>query len=333
MSPLSSVPRRLARSREFWLAAAIVAMIGAITLRSPGFAAPANLLGIFNNTAILIILALGQTVVIVTRSIDLSMASNLALSGMLAALLSAAYPDLPAPMLIAVAAGSGLALGAFNGLLVWKLDIPSIVVTLGTLTIFRGTNFLVAGGQWVNADELSPGFIQTTRLTLLGLPLLTWFALVTALGFFVLMTRTPLGRAIYAVGVNPVAAVYAGIDVGRTRFLTFCISGLLSGLAGFLWVSRYVIASVETANGYELTIIAACVIGGVSIAGGVGTTGSAVLGALFLGVITSALPVINISPFWQMAISGTAIILAVILNARGERRQGRIILKRAETGA
>lgn len=331
--PLSSVPRRLARSREVWLAAAIVAMIGAITLRSPGFAAPANLLGIFNNTAILIILALGQTVVIVTRSIDLSMASNLALSGMLAALLSAAYPDLPAPMLIAVAAGSGLALGAFNGLLVWKLDIPSIVVTLGTLTIFRGTNFLVAGGQWVNADELSPGFIQATRLTLLGLPLLTWFALVIALGFFVLMTRTPLGRAIYAVGVNPVAAVYAGIDVGRTRFLTFCISGLLSGLAGFLWVSRYVIASVETANGYELTIIAACVIGGVSIAGGVGTTGSAVLGALFLGVITSALPVINISPFWQMAISGTAIILAVILNARGERRQGRIILKRAETGA
>ena len=242
MSPLSSVPRRLARSREFWFAAAIVAMIGAITLRSPGFAAPANLLGIFNNTAILIILALGQTVVIVTRSIDLSMASNLALSGMLAALLSAAYPDLPAPMLIAVATGSGLALGAFNGLLVWKLDIPSIVVTLGTLTIFRATNFLVAGGQWVNADELSPGFIQATRLTLLGLPLLTWFALVIALGFFVLMTRTPLGRAIYAVGVNPVAAVYAGIDVGRTRFLTFCISGLLSGLAGFLWVSRYVIA-------------------------------------------------------------------------------------------
>ena len=324
---------RLVRTREIWLLLAIVAMIAAITLRAPSFGTPANLAGIFNNTAILIILALGQMVVIITRSIDLSMASNLALSGMIVALLSSANPDLPAPLLMAIAAGSGLALGACNGLLVWKLGIPSIVVTLGTLTIFRGTDFLIAGGQWVNADELSPGFIEMTRLDLFGLPLLSWFAVVIVIGFFVLMTRTPLGRSIYAIGVNPVAAVYAGIDVGRTKFLAFCISGLVAGFSGYLWVSRYVIASVETANGYELSIIAACVIGGVSIAGGIGTVGSALLGALFLGVITSALPVINISPFWQMAISGTAIILAVILNARGERKQGRIILKRAETGA
>lgn len=324
---------RLVRTREIWLLAAIVAMIGAITLRTPAFAAPGNLLGIFNNTAILIILALGQMVVIITRSIDLSMASNLALSGMAVALINAAYPEIPVPLLMAMAAVCGLALGSINGFLVWKLDIPPIVVTLGTLTIFRGTNFLIAGGQWVNADELSGDFIQATRLNLLGLPLLSWCAIAIALLFFVLMTRTPLGRSIYAIGVNPTASVYAGIDVGRTKFLAFCISGLVAGFCGYLWVSRYVIASVETANGYELSIIAACVIGGVSIAGGIGTVGSAVLGALFLGVITSALPVINISPFWQMAISGAAIILAVILNARGERRKGRIILKRAETGA
>ena len=320
---------RLVRTREIWLLLAILAMIAAITLRTPSFASPENLAGIFNNTAILIILALGQMAVIITRSIDLSMASNLALSGMIVALLSSAYPDLPAPLLMAIAAASGLALGALNGLLVWKLDIPSIVVTLGTLTIYRGTDFLISGGTWVNADELSPAFIQTTRLELLGLPLLSWFAVVIAIGFFVLMTRTPLGRSIYAIGVNPVAAVYAGISVGRTKFIAFCISGLVAGFSGYLWVSRYVIASVESANGYELSVIAACVIGGVSIAGGIGTVGSALLGALFLGVITSALPVINVSPFWQMAISGTAIILAVILNARGERQKGRIILKRS----
>lgn len=324
---------RLVRTREIWLALAILAMIVAITLRAPGFAAPGNLLGIFNNTAILIILALGQMVVIITRSIDLSMASNLALSGMVVALINAAYPEIPVPLLMALAASCGLALGALNGLLVWRLDIPAIVVTLGTLTIYRGTNFLIAGGQWVNADELSPDFIEATRLVLLGLPLLSWCAIVIALMFFVLMTRTPLGRSIYAIGVNPTAAVYAGINVGRTKFVAFCISGLVAGFCGFLWVSRYVIASVETANGYELSIIAACVIGGVSIAGGIGTVGSALLGALFLGVVTSALPVINVSPFWQMAISGAAIILAVILNARGERKKGRIILKRAETGA
>ena len=103
--------------------------------------------------------------------------------------------------------------------------------------------------------------------------------------------------------------------------------GWSPGSSGYLWVSRYVIASVEVANGYELNIIAACVIGGISIAGGIGSVGGAVLGALFLGIITTALPVVNISPFWQMAISGSAIILAVVLNARGERKQGRIILQ------
>jgi rhamnose transport system permease protein len=144
------------------------------------------------------------------------------------------------------------------------------------------------------------------------------------------MTRTPVGRSIYAVGVNPSAAVYAGIDVGRAKFIAFCISGMVAGLCGYLWVSRYVIAATEVANGYELNIIAACVIGGVSIAGGIGSVGGAVLGALFLGIIGNALPVINISPFWQMAISGTAILAAVILNARSERKQGRIILKKAE---
>ena len=148
--------------------------------------------------------------------------------------------------------------------------------------------------------------------------------------FYLFLTRTPFGRSLYAVGVNPTASVYAGIDVGRTQFFAFCISGAIGGLAGYLWVSRYVIASVEIANGYELSVIAACVIGGVSIAGGIGSVGGAVLGALFLGLVNNALPVINVSPFWQMAISGAAIILAVIFNARGERRQGRLILKQAE---
>ena len=320
---------KLLKAREIWLAAAIVVLIIGTTMRAPSFGTPSNLLGIFNNTSMLIILALGQMAVILTRSIDLSMASNLALSGMVVALINAAYPGVPVPILICIAMASGLALGAINGILVWKLDIPSIVVTLGTLTIYRGAIFVIAGGQWVNADQLSPDFIQLTRATLLGLPLLSWCAVIIAALFFVGMTRSATGRAIYAIGVNPMASTYAGINVGRTKFIAFCISGTVSGLCGYLWVSRYVIGSVEVAKGYELSIIAACVIGGVSIAGGVGTVGSAVLGALFLGVVNSALPVINISPFWQMAISGAAIILAVIFNARTTRQKGRLILQRA----
>ena len=325
--------RHLLRSREFWLAVAIAAMIAVTPLRAPGFASPSKIAGVFNDTAILTILALGQMAVILTRSIDLSMASNLALSGMIVALLNSAYPGIPIPVLMALAMVCGLMLGALNGLLVWQLSIPAIVVTLGTLTIYRGLIFLIAGGKWVNADQMSTGFIQSTRIEILGLPLLSWYAIIVLAIFFVLMTRTSLGRAMYAIGVNPTASIYAGIDVGRTKFLAFCISGLLSGLCGFLWVSRYVIGSVEVAKGFELNIVAACVIGGISIAGGVGTVAGTVLGALFLGVINSALPVINISPFWQMAISGAAIILAVALNARSEKRGGRLILRDAGPAA
>ena len=316
--------------REVWLAAAIVAMIGLVSSRFAGFAHPGNLAQLFNDTSLLMILALGQMVVILTRSIDLSMAANLCFTGMAVAMLNAAFPAIPIPLLIIVALAVGLVLGAINGLLVWKLDIPSIVVTLGTLTIYRGATFVLSGGAWVNADQMSPAFIGFQRAQILGIPVLSWVAIVVIAVFFLVMTRTALGRSIYAVGVNPTASVYAGIDVGRTKFIAFCISGLVAGLAGYLWISRYVIASVEVANGYELNIIAACVIGGISIAGGIGSVGGAVLGALFLGIIASALPVVNISPFWQMAISGGAIILAVALNARGERKQGRIILRKAE---
>lgn len=323
---------RLVKSREIWLALAIIAVIVLVTLRFPRFSQPGNLLTIFNDTSILMMLALGQMAVILTRSIDLSMASNLALTGMIVAMTNAAFPMIPIPLLIAGCVVVGAVLGGFNGILVWKLDIPPIVVTLGTLTIFRGLVFVISGGAWVNAAQMSPAFIQLQRGALLGLPILSWFAIAVAGLVYVLMTRTAQGRAFYAIGVNPTAAVYTGIDVGRTKFLAFVLSGAISGLCGYLWISRYVIASVEVASGYELTIIAACVIGGVSIAGGIGTVAGALLGALFLGVVNNALPVIGVSPFWQMAISGAAILLAVVLNARGERSRGRIILKQAEGG-
>jgi rhamnose transport system permease protein len=321
---------RLLKARETWLALVILLMLAAIEFRAPGFAQPANLASVFNDTSLLIITAMGQMAVILTRSIDLSIASNVALSGMIIALINSTMPGVPVPALIVLSCLCGTAFGAFNGLLVWKLGIPPIVVTLGTLTIYRGSTFLIAGGQWVNAADLTPDFIGITRIVILGLPLLSWLAIIIGILFFVFMTRTPMGRAIYAIGVNPTGSVYAGIDVGRTKFIAFCISGLLAGFCGYLWVSKFVIASSETAIGYELQVIAACVIGGVSIAGGVGSVGGAILGALFLGIIGRALPVIQISPFWQMAIVGAAIILAVILNARAERRGGRIILRQAE---
>lgn len=317
-------------SRDVLLALALVLLIGLVYLRFPQFASPSSLLTVFNDTSILIILALGQMAVILTRCIDLSMASNLALVGMCTALLNATYPGIPIPFLVILAMFLGAALGSINGLLVWKLDIPPIVVTLGTLTIFRGIIFLISDGQWVNAHEMSPSFKALPRLEVLGIPALSWAALISIVCLYVLLNRSQFGRAMFAVGGNPNAAVYTGIDVGRTRFNAFVLSGALSGIAGYLWVSRYAVAYVDIAAGFELDVVAACVIGGISIAGGIGSVSGAVLGALFIGVIKNALPVVNVSPFWQQAISGTAIIVAVILNARSERRPGRIILKQAE---
>lgn len=318
---------RLLKNRELLLAGIIIVMIAAFSTRAQGFASPGNLANIFNDTSILIILALGQMTVILTKSIDLSVAANLAFTGMAVAMTNAAFPGVPLPVLIVMAIAIGAALGGINGFLVWALRIPPIVVTLGTLTIYRGMAFVLSGGSWVNAHQMTPTFLNIPRLQVLGLPVLAWVAIViVALVAFVL-NRTPFGRSAYAAGGNPVAAVYAGIDVGRARFLAFVLSGGLAGLCGYLWVSRYAVAYVDIANGFELDSVAACVIGGISIAGGIGSVIGTVLGALFLGVIKNALPVIGISPFAQMAISGTVIVLAVVFNARAERNRGRIILR------
>ncbi|MGV3550361.1 ABC transporter permease [Rhizobium sp.] len=319
--------------RELQLLAAIVALIGLISIRVPGFAAPASLGNVYNDTSILIILALGQMCVILSKCIDLSMAANLALCGMVSAMLNAAYPGIPVPVLLLTVIVLGGLLGSVNGLLVWKLNMPPIVVTLGTMTIFRGSIFLLSDGKWINAHQMSEAYKAFPRDVILGLPALSWFSIAAIVLMFVLVGRAALGRNFFAVGGNANAAVYAGIDPGRTRFIAFILSGALSGIAGYLWVSRYAVAYVDIALGFELDVVAACVIGGVSIAGGIGSVPGAVLGALFLGVIKNALPVIHVSPFWQLAISGSVIIIAVAFNARAERKKGRVILRRAEAAA
>lgn len=319
--------QRLLKNRELLLGLIIIVMIVGFSTRASNFATPGNLANIFNDTSILIILALGQMTVILTKSIDLSVAANLAFTGMAVAMLDAAYPGLPLALLIVLAVVIGAALGAINGFLVWLLQIPPIVVTLGTLTIYRGMAFVLSGGSWVNAHQMTPDFLNLPRLVVLGLPILSWVSIAIVFLIWFVLTRTPFGRSTYAAGGNPTAAVYAGIDIGRARFLAFVLSGALAGLAGYLWVSRYAVAYVDIAAGFELDSVAANVIGGVSIAGGIGTVVGTVLGALFLGVIKNALPVIGISPFAQMAISGIVIVLAVVFNARAERKKGRIILR------
>ena len=321
--------QHLLKNREALLAAVIVLMVAAIGSRVPSFIAPANLVEIFNDTAILVILALGQMMVLLTKGIDLSMAANLALTGMIVALLNFHYPAIPVWALLLLATGLGLVMGIINGLLVWKMGIPAIVVTLGTMSIYRGIIFLLSDGGWINSHQMSSDFLGLPRAVVLGLPLLSWCAVAALLlvGYFLRYSRT--GRALYTAGGNATAAYYTGINAGKMQFVSFCLSGALAGFCGYLWISRFAVAYVDVANGFELQVVAACVIGGISTMGGTGRVLGCLFGALFLGVINNALPVIGISPFWQMAISGAVIVIAVLLNERGNTRKGRLILRDA----
>jgi rhamnose transport system permease protein len=324
--------QRLRHSRDAGLALLTLGLALLLAVRFPTFRDAAGLAGFFDDTAILILLALGQMLVIVTRGIDLSVAANVALSGMAVALLNHSHPDWPVPLLVLLSAALGLALGLGNGALVWLLEMPPIVVTLGTMAIFRGAVYLLSGGRWVTSDKMTPGFQLLMRHGFLGLTALTWLTILAVLSAACWLRYARTGRRLYMAGGNPAAAAYLGVSAGRMQCLAFGISGTLAGLCGYLWVTRYAVAYTDVAQGFELQVIAACVIGGVSVAGGVGTVTGVLFGCLFLGLIRTALPLAGISPFWQMAVSGLVITVAVVLNARRSARgRRRHILESAGT--
>ena len=319
--------KRLIYSREGVLSIIVLAMFFGVGVISPDFISLSNSVSIFNDTSILIMLALGQMLVILTRCIDLSVAANVAFTGMFVAMVNQYFPELHMSLLIFLSLFIGALLGAINGLFVWLLKVPSIVITLGTMSIYRGATFLLSDGAWVNSHQMSESFIGLPRYEILSMPVLGWMAIAAIILFFWAMKFSVWGRNFYSAGGNPMAAFYSGVNVGKVQFYAFLVSGTLSGLCGYLWVSRFAVAYVDVANGFELQVIAACVIGGVSIVGGLGSVVGCVIGALFIGVVNNALPIIGVSPFWQMAISGLVIIIAVIANATSGKDKARIILR------
>ncbi|MCS0583152.1 ABC transporter permease [Massilia pinisoli] len=321
------------KQREPLLAAMIVLLVLAVGLRAPAFLSSGSLANVVTDSTLLVMLALTQMLVIVTRGVDLSVASNLALSGMVAAMLAAHVPGLPLPLIMLAAVAVGLALGLVNGWLIGYLELPPIVVTLGTMSVYRGAVFVLSGGAWVSAHQMPAHFIAFPLDRLLGLPHLVWIAAATV-GVFAWVARgTRFGRDLYAIGNAPQCAGYIGIPSHKRLLWTYALSGAVAGLCGYLWVARYAVAYTEIAYGFEFTVIAACVIGGVSIGGGVGTVLGAMLGALFLTVIGNALPVLQVSPFWQSALTGLVILVAVLINARGAGRRSRQILPLHGTAA
>ncbi|WP_426337160.1 ABC transporter permease [Pseudoduganella sp. R-31] len=318
---------KILKQREAQLALSIAALALLVGWRAPVFLTAPSLANLLTDGTLLVMLALAQMLVIVTRGVDLSVASTLALCGMSAALLASRNPGLPLAFVMLAATALGLVLGLLNGWLVGYLELPPIVVTLGTMSVYRGLVFVLSGGAWVNSHQMPAQFIAFPLERLLGLTHLVWIAAATALAAWYVARHSRFGRDLYAIGNEPASARYVGIPIARRLLWTYGLSGAVAGLCGYLWVARYAVAYTEIAYGFEFTVIAACVIGGISIAGGCGSVTGAVLGALFLAVIGNALPVIKVSPFWQSALTGLVILVAVLINARGGRSKGRQILQ------
>ena len=302
----------LIRLRETGLSIFILILVVAVTLRAPSFLTVDNFRDILLNISILTIVALAQTMVIITHSIDLSVSSMIGLVAMMVAFVVKQNPEMPVLLPVLLGMALGAVLGSFNGLIIAFGEVPPIIATLGTLSIYRGLVFYYSQGTWINSFELPKNFKLLSKGTPLGLPNMVIVALVIAVLVYYFLNHTRTGRDIFAVGSNPDAALFAGIRKERIIFLVYVLSGLLTGLAAVLWASRFESAQTNTGLGFELQTVAASVVGGVSISGGVGTVPGVLLGALLLGMIQNALTLIRISPFWQLAAQGFLILVAVI---------------------
>ena len=302
----------LIRFREAGISTFILILVIAVTLRAPAFLTVDNFRDILLNISILAIVSLAQTMVILTHGIDLSVSSMIGLVGMMVAFVVSENPQMPVIFSVILGMILGSVLGMFNGMIITFGNVPPIIATLGTLSIFRGLIFYYSQGTWINSFELPANFKQLSKGTPLGLPNMVIIAIVVAVIVYYFLNHTRTGREIFAVGSNEEAAKFAGIRKQRIIFLVYVLSGILSGLAAVLWISRFESAQTNTALGFELQTVAASVVGGVSISGGVGTVPGVLLGALLLGIIQNALTLIRISPFWQLAAQGFLILIAVI---------------------
>jgi len=304
---------RVFRIRESGIIVVFVVFVAVTTAVKPSFLDEQNIQFLLINTTVFALLALGETIVVVSRNVDLSIGSVLGLSAYVSASMFGSH-HVGVPVAFAVGLGIGLACGVANGLMVAIGRVPSLVVTLATLYIVRGIDILIVGGNQVNAQTLPDAFTQIPRATVLGVPYLAIaIAVVIGIGAYYLRSFRS-GRELYAIGSNPEAARLAAIPVGRRVFTAFAVSGAIAGLAGVLWAAQYQTIDSSAGTGYELTVISAVVVGGVAIFGGSGSAVGAAVGALLLSSINSALNVLGISPLWLEAISGFLLLLAITLD-------------------
>ena len=317
----------LARQRELSLVAVMLVLGALVALTAPQFLTVSNLSQVAVLASITAVAAVGEGLVIITRNVDLSVEAMMGLVAYSVASLLERHA-LDAGPAIVFGIGLGLVLGMINGIIVTRLNVPAIVATLGTLSIFRGVDYLVAGSHQVPLAGLPEGFTDPARDTVLGIPDFVLVTLVVVVVATVVLRSTRFGRQLYAVGSNPEAAAVLGIPSRLVVFVAFSMCGLLAGVAGVLFVMEFGTINGTSATGLSLAVVAAVVVGGVNIFGGTGTVAGAVLGALFLGFIANALILVGLSQFWLQAIYGLVILIAVAADAIILRRIKRASVRR-----
>jgi ribose transport system permease protein len=291
---------------------AVILLGGAImTFMSHVFLTVRNIENVLQSATIIAVVAIGQTFVILVSGIDLSVASVLVLSSVLSVGLVNFYSWSPA-LAIPTAILAGMLIGLINGLAVTKLRIPALIATLATMTIGRGLAFIFSGGT--NIAPVPDIFVRLEYSRILGIPSVILLTLALAIIAQVVLSRTKFGRSVYATGGNPLAARLAGIDTERVVVLCFVISGFTAAVGGLLITARFEAGAATAAQGMELAVIAAVVIGGVSLFGGEGNMGGMLLGVILLGLVQNAVNLLNVPPNWDSVVSGLVIAAAAALD-------------------
>jgi rhamnose transport system permease protein len=333
LSPARRMLDTVVRSREIAILTVLFLVVAAATVQTPSFLFSANSWrDLLLTPSILLLLAVGQAVVIITRNVDLSVGSVLALTAYLTGRLFIDVPGIPVVLVVLAGVAMGMLLGLVNGLLVAFGKVPALVITLGTLYIYRGAVLTWAGSDRINASDMPREFLALGTKTVASVPVLTIvaFVVLVAVGYYLYATRG--GRELYAIGSDPDAAVLYGLNVRRRLLFAFMLSGALAGLAGVLHAARYGTVSSGAGTGIELQAVAAVVIGGVAIFGGSGTVWGAAIGAVLLVTINRALPILGIPDFWQRAVVGALIIGAIVLDrVLSQRRARKLIEARDES--
>jgi len=306
---------RLARSRESWLILLLVVLITGTTSVNARFLAPEDIKDLMLNVSLIALLAIGQSIPIIMRQIDLSVGSTVGITAFMSGLIFFDHPNTPGMIVFLAGIGVGLVLGAINAALIVWGGVPSLIATLGTLYIYRGADYAWVHGRQINAANVPGSFLALGHIGFLGVPVLMWIVILFLIATGTVLRQFSVGRECYAIGSNPAAAVLAGINVSRRVAAGFLVSGAVAGLTGVLWLARFGTVDATAGLGIEFQVVTAAVVGGVSITGGSGTVVGAALGALLLGVFNSALVVLRAPPFWQQAFQGTMLLVAISVDA------------------